>query len=97
MKTKEQIQDELFSAVQMMSEYWAETELRPERDTVRQRMDGLVHSIFCIFDGVSASMPGFKVMVDNASMDEDSNEYPKDLDIAGDLHEGYDSRYAVNS
>lgn len=97
MKTKEQIQDELFDAVQMMAEYWAETKLRPEHDTVRHRMDGLVHSIFCIFDGVSASMPGFKVMVDSASLNEDSNEYPKDLDIAGDLHEGYDSRYAANS
>ena len=93
MKTKEQIQDELFNAIQMMSEYWAETELRPERDTVRQRMDGLVHSIFCIFDGVSCSMPGFKLMVDN-DFDEDCLVYPKNLDIAGDLHERYNSRYA---
>lgn len=97
MKTKDEIQEELFNAVQAMSEYWAEVELRPEEDTVRYRLNGLVHSIFCIFDGVSASMPGFKVMVDSASLNEDSNEYPKDLDIAGDLHEGYDSRYASNS
>lgn len=43
MKTKEQIQDELFNAIQEISEYWAETELRPECDTVRQRMPSLLN------------------------------------------------------
>jgi hypothetical protein len=52
--TQQEIQDDFLGHVYTMVGYWA----REERvRSVRGRLEGLVHSIFCYLDGVSGSSP----------------------------------------
>jgi len=60
--------------------FWA-TDPRPE--SVRARLDGLVHSILATLDGEGSTLPGYFVEpVDSDSLEQLSSEH----DIAGDLH-----------
>jgi hypothetical protein len=42
------------------ADYWASPAV--DRATCHERLQGLVHSILCIFDGVSGGMPAFDIV-----------------------------------
>lgn len=53
-KTKEEVIDELLEYLHRLVNYWSSIDT--DNDT-KGRMEGLVHSILCIFDGVTEMPP----------------------------------------
>lgn len=92
--TAEEVRDKFLLYVQHLVTYWETLE---GDDSVRDRMNGLVHSIFTTLDGCSVGLPGFVVAPapheSDAEYHRDNGEnwYPEAPDapgdIAGSLHE----------
>lgn len=53
-----EVRKELFSSLHRLSRFWA----GQADKTAQERCDGLVHSILCIFDGVSGGLPAFDII-----------------------------------
>ncbi len=96
--TEDEVRQQFLEHVWHNLEYW----LHEERAaTTRDKMEGLVHSIFCVLDGCSMGLPGFIVAPCPHEDDEEFNRangeswfpsnYPLDeqikSDIGGCLHE----------
>lgn len=60
--TPEEIRDKFLDYVHSMADYWAEVALEHERDTVRERCDGLAFSILAMIDGSNVGLPSFDVV-----------------------------------
>ena len=69
-KTAEEIRDDFMDTCRSLVDYWASPQVG--RDTCHERLSGLLHSILCIFDGVSSGMPAFDIV---ASPHPDDKEY----------------------
>lgn len=96
--TAEEVREEFLGAVDCMTSFWAKL---PDK-TPQERLDGLVHSILCIIDGVSGSSGcGYMLVPSTHPSDEayhrdnGENWYPAApdvpglVDIGGGLHDAW--------
>ena len=67
-KAPEEIRSDFLDTCRHLTDYWADV----DRGTCHERLTGLLHSILCIFDGVSSGMPAFDIV---ASPHPDDKEY----------------------
>jgi len=89
-KTKEEIREEFLNHIRSLKKYW----MTLPNKTLEERIDGLIFSILCIFDG-STNLPAFNISCfphhsdKQYCKDNDENWYPPDLIINNDccLHE----------
>lgn len=85
--TAREIRDQFFAHIESMVDYWDRQDL-----PCKGRLEGLVHSIFCMIDG-STMMPAFRIAVDPAPEDrafyesEGEQWYPcsRDIKLPGDI------------
>jgi hypothetical protein len=96
--TTEEVRQKVIEHVFHMVEYW--DKVKGEYDQ-RYRMEGLVHSIFVMLDGGSATLPGFVVAPvphptdKDYHIEQDEDYFPENheavenikADIGGSLHE----------
>lgn len=59
-KTAEKIRADFLDTCRATVDYWAGPQV--DRGTCHERMSGLLHSLLCIFDGVSGGMPAFDIV-----------------------------------
>jgi hypothetical protein len=69
-RTPEELRDDFMNTCRALADYWASDAVQDR--TCHGRLSGLVHSILCIFDGVSGGMPAFDI---TASPHPDDKEY----------------------
>ena len=69
-KTPEELRADFLDTCRNLADYWASDAAR--RDTCHERLTGFLHSILCIFDGVSSGLPAFNIV---ASPHPDDKEY----------------------
>jgi hypothetical protein len=69
-RAPEELRDDFMDTCRALADYWASDVI--EARTCHERLSGLVHSILCIFDGVSGGMPAFDI---TASPHPDDKEY----------------------
>ena len=58
-------------------EYWENVKLAPERDSLRDRLSGLMFSVLATIDGVSADIPKFILAPDPHQDDKDYHIFNK--------------------
>jgi hypothetical protein len=68
-KTPEEIRSDFLDTCRALADYWATV---PNEATCHGRLSGLLHSILCIFDGVSGGLTAFDIV---ASPHPDDKEY----------------------
>jgi len=73
-KTPEEIRGDFLDTCRGLADYWASDAIQGSY-TCHERLSGLLHSILCIFDGVSMGMPAFDIV---ASPHPDDKEYFRD-------------------
>ena len=56
-QTADELRDRFMDDCRNLVDYWASTEI--DRDTVRERLSGLLHSLLGIIDGSSMGLPAF--------------------------------------
>jgi hypothetical protein len=74
-RTPEELRDEFMDTCRATADYWATTDAKHQDGTpysCHERLSGLVHSILCIFDGVSVGLPAFDI---TAQPHPDDKEY----------------------
>lgn len=91
--TEDEVRDNFISQIIFMIEFWETA----NRDTWREKMEGLAFSILVMLDGEHGDMPGFKVIPnphpDDRKFHQSRGEkwYPAgpayEVDIGGCLHE----------
>jgi hypothetical protein len=69
-RTAEETRGELLDACRGLAAYWASDAV--ERATCHERLMGFLHSVRCIFDGMSGNLPAFDLVV---SPHPDDKEY----------------------
>jgi hypothetical protein len=69
-KTPEELRDEFMDTCRALADYWVGPLV--ERGTCHERLSGFLHSVLCIFDGVSGGLPAFDI---TASPHPDDKEY----------------------
>ena len=87
-KTVEEVQQDLLEHIWYMIEYW-------EKDnralTLRDKLEGLAHSILAALDGCSMALPGFAIIPNPHPDDKQyyiengEDWYPDNVDIGGEL------------
>lgn len=87
-KTKEQVRQEFLEYIKELVKYWNEL---PQKTTT-EKLDGLVFSIFNIFDGTTVALPAFDITVKPHPDDkqfhiaQSEDYYPDGLVINDDAH-----------
>ncbi len=89
--TAEEVKEQFLDHLRGLVPYWAKVEGR----TVEEKLSGLLHSVLCIFDGVTADLPSMNISLaphedDKAfCIDEGENWYESDMvfNDGGYLHE----------
>lgn len=73
-KTPEEIRGDFLDTCRALADYWAGGQTHPDGTTYtcHERLSGLLHSVLCIFDGVSVGLPAFDIV---ASPHPDDKEY----------------------
>lgn len=63
-KTAEEIRRDFMDTLRALADYWAGKggSNVPGERTCHERLQGLVHSVLCIFDGVSGGLPAFDIV-----------------------------------
>ena len=69
-KTAEEVRADFMNTCRTLADFWAGP--GAEGKTARERLQGLVHSILCIFDGVNGGLPAFDIV---ASPHPDDKEF----------------------
>lgn len=89
----------LFDHLDGIARYWARVQLDPGRDSVQDRLDGLLFSILVTLDGGSGGMPSFDLVPSTHEDDESyhrengENWWPADTVINEcQLHEVWSAR-----
>lgn len=72
-QTADEIRDRFMDTCRASVDFWAGDDI--ERGSVHERLSGLLHSLLCIFDGVSGGMPAFDLA---ASPHPDDKQYHQD-------------------
>jgi hypothetical protein len=60
-KTADEVREEFLATCRELADYWAGN-LAGEH-TCHERLTGFLHSMLCIFDGVSGDLPAFDIQV----------------------------------
>lgn len=82
--TEDQAMSDLMEHVKVLVDYW---DKHPEGGSQRERMCGLVFSLFAAFDGCSIGLPPFQVTPMKVSPEGECE--PTDIDLGGGLHEAW--------
>lgn len=73
--TEDEMLIKVLTHLKVMRDYWATTKLDPERDNIKERMDGLCFSFLSMLDGSAIDLPSFEVVPTPHPSDE---EYLRD-------------------
>jgi hypothetical protein len=88
-KTEQEMQEEFLKQVKSLVKYWDSQDMSSE-----QKLDGLAFSILTIIDG-DTLLPAYSLIPLTTKEDTEyfksngENYYPKNVDIAGELHAQY--------
>lgn len=58
-KAPEEVRDDFMDTCRALADYWASPQVA--RGSCHERLSGLLHSILCVFDGVSGGLPAFDI------------------------------------
>ena len=93
--TEEEVRVQFLEHMRMLVQYWATI----EKSTIKESLEGLMHSVLVTLDGGSADLPGFQVIPIGTDDDTEWHKaqgekwYPEvenvECDIAGFLHEEF--------
>ena len=93
--TQEEVQEMFLDKVRTMIDYWNNV----EKETTKDKLEGLAHSILATIDGSAADLPAFKLAPNphpgdkEYCIDEGENYFPDNYhlvtncNISGSLHE----------
>ncbi len=93
-KTEEELRIDFIKYIRSMINYWSEVDIECETaDEIKNRLEGLAHSILSLIDGEVSNAPGYELIPISSKennlyyLSEGERQIPENVDIAGSLND----------